>query len=118
MALGTLYFAALLAINIAQILKFSNSFFYLEYMTIILQSLPIVLIQRFMLNLRQIDPQATKSSAAAGLSGSRLSFRIPSGFLGNLGEPLEHGAGEELEDETEEENQSGQAQEEHASNWM
>ncbi|GJE99228.1 hypothetical protein PsYK624_154780 [Phanerochaete sordida] len=115
---GTLYFVALLAINIIQILTFSNNLFFSDYMTFILQSLAANLLPTRIASFLNTSPLAHcvgESSAGARLPGSRLSFRVPSSFLGNLGEPLEHGILEEPEDYVGEEGHSEPAQEEHTS---
>lgn len=54
---------------------------------------PPLLTQRFMLNLRQLNPttQASENnSEAQHFSRFSMSFRTPSDFLGNIGEPLDH----------------------------
>ena len=73
-------------------------------------------MQRFLLNLKQLSRQPGEGSAAAGPPGSSLSFRVPSGFLGNLGEPLEYGPAEEPDDDINEEELGDPAQERHGSN--
>ncbi|GJF00642.1 hypothetical protein PsYK624_169360 [Phanerochaete sordida] len=60
----------------------------------ILQSMPMVLIQRFMLNIRQLDrvTEIGEDSWSAELSSvGSIDFRVPSHFLGNIGEPLDCG---------------------------
>ncbi|EKM60284.1 uncharacterized protein PHACADRAFT_189418 [Phanerochaete carnosa HHB-10118-sp] len=103
--------SALLVINILQLLTFSNNFAaFDDHADVLLQSMPLVMTQRFILNLRQLN-HTSRSSNSDALHFSRFSvnFRIPSDFLGNIGEPLEHGqlevmleggdgAEEELED--------------------
>ncbi|EKM60270.1 uncharacterized protein PHACADRAFT_189403 [Phanerochaete carnosa HHB-10118-sp] len=79
--------------NILQLLTFSNGISIFEnYAFFLLQSMPLVMVQRFILNLRQLN-HATGSSNSDVKHFSRFSlhFRIPSDCLGNIGEPLEHG---------------------------
>lgn len=52
---------------------------------------PAVLVSRFMLNLRQLNRTAGESNSdARHFSRFSASFRMPSDFLGNIGEPLDH----------------------------
>ena len=52
---------------------------------------PSVLIQRFMLNLREVGTSAntTSMTGTEQPSGSDANFRVPSSFLGNIGESLD-----------------------------
>ncbi|GJE99247.1 hypothetical protein PsYK624_154970 [Phanerochaete sordida] len=57
-----------------------------------LEHMPLVLVQRFMLNLRQLNPSAHDlSSDAHQVSNFSINFRPASDVLGNIGEPLDHG---------------------------
>ncbi|EKM60203.1 uncharacterized protein PHACADRAFT_189335 [Phanerochaete carnosa HHB-10118-sp] len=63
------------------------------------QYMPPLLIQRFILNLRQLNPTAQASennSDARHFSRFSVNFRVPSDFLGNIGESLDHGSSEPL----------------------
>lgn len=46
-----------------------------------------------MMNLRQLTRESSETHYAPGQAVSHRSvrFRVPSSFLGNIGEPLEHG---------------------------
>ncbi|EKM60227.1 uncharacterized protein PHACADRAFT_189362 [Phanerochaete carnosa HHB-10118-sp] len=66
---------------------------------------PQLLVQRFILNLRQFNHAAEaseNSSDAQHFSRFSVNFRVPSDFLGNIKNPLDHGpperAGENGED--------------------
>lgn len=53
---------------------------------------PAILISRFLLNLRQVEPGRTDQEQASGQHKSYLSgirFTTPNSFLGNIGEPLD-----------------------------
>ena len=51
---------------------------------------PPLLVQRLMLNLRQLDRSPHEhNSDADHLSRFSVSFRVPSDILGNIGEPLD-----------------------------
>ena len=53
---------------------------------------PALLFNRFMLNLRQLNPSAHElSSDAHQVSNFSINFRPTSDVLGNIGEPLDHG---------------------------
>ena len=63
---------------------------------------PPILVQRFMLNLRQSGKSEQTSSADSGsrvFSTSSIGFRVSSGLLGNIGEPLDHGQSEQFHEE-------------------
>ena len=52
-----------------------------------------MLVQRFMLNLRQLNQGVSEDwSQAQNAIQSSVSFRAPARALGNLGEPLDYGA--------------------------
>ncbi|EKM56295.1 uncharacterized protein PHACADRAFT_207575 [Phanerochaete carnosa HHB-10118-sp] len=96
----TLYFLVLLAINILDLLTFSDSNFYTgTYANIFIKYMPPLLVQRFILNLRQLNRTAGEdNSDAQQFSRLSISFRMSSGFLGNIGELLEYGQSEQVED--------------------
>ncbi|GJE96339.1 hypothetical protein PsYK624_125330 [Phanerochaete sordida] len=92
---GTVYFGALLVINILQLLSYSTalSSTQISYASSFLIALPPLLMQRFMMNLRTLSgaPGDTRSTSdARHFSRFSVSFRVPveSDFLGNIGEPL------------------------------
>lgn len=94
---GTIYFVALLVMNILQVVTYSTGLAGgAAYAIVFLQALPPLLVQRFMLNLRQLSAPPVDSAAAnvADLSRFSVHFRVPSDFLGNIGEPLAHGDGD------------------------
>lgn len=56
-------------------------------------------MQHFMLNLHQLNHAASKSNSdAQHFSRFSVSFRIPSNFLENIGEPLDHGQSKQMEE--------------------
>ena len=59
-------------------------------------------MQRFLLNLRQVVHSAGETTAdARDISLSSMSFQTPSDYLGNIGEPLDHGQwGYQIQDES------------------
>ncbi|EKM60224.1 uncharacterized protein PHACADRAFT_203473 [Phanerochaete carnosa HHB-10118-sp] len=70
-----------------------------SYVNAFAQFMPPLLVQRFILNLRQLSPTAEASennSDAQHFSRSSISFRVPSDFLGNMGESLDHGQSERV----------------------
>ncbi|GJE86549.1 hypothetical protein PsYK624_026290 [Phanerochaete sordida] len=93
---GTFYFIALSACNVASICTSAPA----ELVQAVLAILPSLLIQRFLLNLRQFAQGAGVANTTPDIDHfSRFSaphFRAQSAhsFLGNIGEPLEH-AGDE-----------------------
>ncbi|GJE98321.1 hypothetical protein PsYK624_145480 [Phanerochaete sordida] len=90
---GTLYFLALAAINIAQMLSLgssSSSGSWSDSAVVFLQALPSILTQRFMLNLRRFSsPEHDTDVGAPRLSRFSVNFRVPTEFLGDIGEPLD-----------------------------
>ncbi|GJF00640.1 hypothetical protein PsYK624_169340 [Phanerochaete sordida] len=91
---GTAYFLTMLVIEILLLLMYVNKTFSKgEIVQGIVTYMPIVLIQRFLLNLRHLNHTHEDASAVFAQQPSRftLSFRAPSDFLGNIGEPLDHG---------------------------
>ncbi|GJE99239.1 hypothetical protein PsYK624_154890 [Phanerochaete sordida] len=94
---GTIYFIALLVINILQLVTYSATFSNISYVVSCVQFMPPLLVQRFMLNLRQHGSLSEEddSEPRNGTCSGTLNFRSPtaqSDFLGNIGEPLVHGS--------------------------
>ena len=60
-----------------------------------------MLVHRFMLNLRQLNQINNTQTDSDPRHFSRLSidFRVPSAFLGNIGEPLDHGQSERVSED-------------------
>ncbi|GJE99246.1 hypothetical protein PsYK624_154960 [Phanerochaete sordida] len=107
---GSLYFSFILLLNILTFLTLSTTGAskggIVNTFAIIL---PPVLVQRFMLNLRQFG-QANTPTGTTEWHSSRfsVSFRVPSDILGNIGEPLDHSQGihDGVEDENSDEGSS------------
>ena len=62
----------------------------------------MVLVQRFMLNLRQFNDAAgpsTTNSDVEHFSRFSVNFRVPSHLLGNIGEPLDHNQSDQWRDD-------------------
>ncbi|GJE98349.1 hypothetical protein PsYK624_145770 [Phanerochaete sordida] len=63
-----------------------------------LQGLPPILIQRFMLNLRQFGqhemPGQSTLDDTIATADLNMQFRVPSHLLGNIGEPLSFNSSE------------------------
>ncbi|EKM56266.1 uncharacterized protein PHACADRAFT_207547 [Phanerochaete carnosa HHB-10118-sp] len=100
---GTFYFVAILAVNILQLLTYSAKGLTIGAYTIdFLQSMPPLLVQRFILNLRQLNLGAMTESNSDARHFSRFSvnFRMPSDLLGNIGEPLDHGQWEHIQEDS------------------
>ncbi|GJF00637.1 hypothetical protein PsYK624_169310 [Phanerochaete sordida] len=101
---GTVYFVALLAINIGLMgtILAHDSFAY-GVADNILQYMPTVLIQRFMMNLRQLNHVAHADHASSTMQQfSGLSdFRVPSDLFGNVAESLENNHVERLDQDSE-----------------
>lgn len=55
---------------------------------------PPLLVQRFILNLRQLNHTVNTNSDAQHFSRFSVSFRVPPNFIGNIGEPLDNGQSE------------------------
>ncbi|EKM49822.1 uncharacterized protein PHACADRAFT_201525 [Phanerochaete carnosa HHB-10118-sp] len=94
---GTIYFIALLAMNIAQLLAYDSSGVTPPVSTFIM-TLPPLLISRFMINLRTADSEVPNHSACiAGTQQelSALQFRESPDWLGNIGETLQDGWSDE-----------------------
>ncbi|EKM57621.1 uncharacterized protein PHACADRAFT_206512 [Phanerochaete carnosa HHB-10118-sp] len=94
---GTLYFMSLLAINIAQLLTYNfpaGTSAVSAFITI----LPLLLVNRFMINLRTVNSEAPDYSLCVGdqqQGPPTLQVRGPVNRLGNIGGTLQDG----LEDE-------------------
>ncbi|EKM56299.1 uncharacterized protein PHACADRAFT_207577 [Phanerochaete carnosa HHB-10118-sp] len=90
----------LLALNIWDLLTYTNPSLgdAANYADIFVLYMPPLLVQRFMLNLRQLNHTASQSSSdPQHFSRFSVSFRVPSDLLGNIGEPLDHGQSERVE---------------------
>ncbi|GJE99216.1 hypothetical protein PsYK624_154650 [Phanerochaete sordida] len=85
--------------NIAQVITFSEANeTWGNFANLFLQNTPPILVQRFMLNLREFNSaeSAEGNSDFEHFSRFSVSFRVPSGFMGNIGQPLDHGQLPEL----------------------
>ncbi|EKM57647.1 uncharacterized protein PHACADRAFT_206531 [Phanerochaete carnosa HHB-10118-sp] len=92
---GTIYFLVLLAINIAQLLT-ANSSGDVVPLTPFVATLPSVLINRFIINLRTADSEASGSSYGGDEQRGLSTLQFQRGpttrnFLGNIGESLQDG---------------------------
>ncbi|EKM57657.1 uncharacterized protein PHACADRAFT_251418 [Phanerochaete carnosa HHB-10118-sp] len=89
---GTVYFVILLAINITQ-LATVNTTADVAPLTPFITIVPLVLINRFMINLRTVDTDQSETSDKSSLDHglSTPHFRRSTDFLGNLGETLHDG---------------------------
>lgn len=86
---GTWYFVGLLIVNVAQMTTFNPS---AAPLTLVLSTLPPILVSRFMLNLRHASrgSQSDSSTASATIM-SDADFRTPSRLTGDMGGVLRHG---------------------------
>ncbi|THG98849.1 hypothetical protein EW026_g3415 [Hermanssonia centrifuga] len=102
---GTIYFAILLMMNIAQmVVKTVPSFENFSYVSTVIQTWVPILTSRFLLNLCQVAGSPEIDSQEA--FNSRFSvprFRVPSlaSIIGNMGEDLDHSGTAEEDDEVE-----------------
>lgn len=88
---GTIYFIALLAMNVAQMATFWDTSINANIANVPLTSMPNVLVNRFLINLRQLNKPTNSSSTALTDETSGLTFAAPATTaLGNIGEPLEY----------------------------
>ncbi|THG95122.1 hypothetical protein EW026_g6472 [Hermanssonia centrifuga] len=107
---GTIYFAIILMMNIAQmVVRAVPSFQNFDFVPIVISAwvLQPILISRFLLNLRQVGSPDNDSQEAFNSEFSVPGFRVPSlsSIVGNMGEDPDHGGPvEELELEDEAEN--------------
>ncbi|EKM57677.1 uncharacterized protein PHACADRAFT_206557 [Phanerochaete carnosa HHB-10118-sp] len=88
---GTIYFMALLAVNIAQMLTY-NSTIIEPLMAGFTETLPPILIHRFMIDLRTVDSEALNYSTHVTdrqQEQSTIQFGRPANWLGNIGETLQ-----------------------------
>ncbi|THG93193.1 hypothetical protein EW026_g7976 [Hermanssonia centrifuga] len=112
---GTVYFAILLMMNIAQVvLNAVPSLENFNFVDTVIQTLQPILISRFLLNLRQVGSPEIDSQEAFNSQFSVPGFRVPSleSIVGNMGEDLDHGGlAEEVEDQVENNSGSIQAEE-------
>ncbi|GJE99242.1 hypothetical protein PsYK624_154920 [Phanerochaete sordida] len=82
---STAYFFSRLALDLVQLLTFTTS--QGTQVDPIAQALLAILVQRFMLNLRQVNPTVgSNSSDMEHFSRFSITFKVPSSFLGNIGE--------------------------------
>ncbi|GJE96341.1 hypothetical protein PsYK624_125350 [Phanerochaete sordida] len=91
---GTIYFGAVLIINILQLLTFTAAagLSTATYAVPFLESLPPLLMQRCMLNLRTLHNAGGDASEAPLPSRLSLAFRAPT-LLGDAGGELDYGYG-------------------------
>ncbi|EKM50966.1 uncharacterized protein PHACADRAFT_199792 [Phanerochaete carnosa HHB-10118-sp] len=97
---GTVYFFALLLVNIAQILTRSPTLAPVSPLT---TAMPPILVSRFMLNLRQVRSEPSTQSCSAVIPTfeptlSSADYGAFTSIIGNIGEPLVHGCDEETEE--------------------
>ncbi|KAJ3554285.1 hypothetical protein NM688_g3189 [Phlebia brevispora] len=92
---GTMYFLVMLAINVAQIILETATFFTNAETTpiaTVISVLTPILISRFILNLRQIGQEHQLANRNTFQVSTAIgSFALSSSVVGNLGEPLDHG---------------------------
>ncbi|KZT08754.1 uncharacterized protein LAESUDRAFT_723684 [Laetiporus sulphureus 93-53] len=88
---GTLYFMALLLLNILQIvikIRYENSQNTADYVVLFLPPISSILISRFILNLRQVSVGSVDLNT---ISHSALNTPdIPSRLVGNFGADVQH----------------------------
>ncbi|EKM50290.1 uncharacterized protein PHACADRAFT_201128 [Phanerochaete carnosa HHB-10118-sp] len=99
---GTVYFVALLALNMTQLLTLNFSDTEMGLLSTLITTMPPILISRFIINLRTAG--STMSDHPMHMSGqqqgqSAPQFRMPAGRLGDMGGTLRDGWGDELCDE-------------------
>ncbi|EKM48267.1 uncharacterized protein PHACADRAFT_214876 [Phanerochaete carnosa HHB-10118-sp] len=94
---GTIFFIALVAMNIAQLLTFDFSAD-LSPMSSFISTLPPVLINRFLINLRTVDSEALDINDRQQEQSS-IRFRRSTNRLGNIGETLQDGWSDEPRNE-------------------
>ncbi|KAI0689552.1 hypothetical protein BC835DRAFT_1418438 [Cytidiella melzeri] len=92
---GTLYFIALLVMNIYQILNNTiPSFLVADAGTVYISVLTPMLISRFLLNLRQVDQGQETEAVSTRSRFSAIHFQQPRSLVGNMGEQLCDGSSE------------------------
>lgn len=94
---GTIHFVILLTLNLLELLthRTSTSSIVSSFIT----GIPPILVNRFMLNLRQVDAKNDTQTAGGVSNFSAPQFRIVDSIYGNFSEPLEHGTSLIGEDE-------------------
>ncbi|THG94855.1 hypothetical protein EW026_g6695 [Hermanssonia centrifuga] len=100
---GTIYFIALLAMSIAEVLvKTVPAFQNLASVGTVILALQPILISRFLLNLRQAGKPREDTHSAFNSQFSVPGFRVPTldSIIGNMGEELDHRPEEEIHDVT------------------
>ncbi|EKM57586.1 uncharacterized protein PHACADRAFT_251281 [Phanerochaete carnosa HHB-10118-sp] len=91
---------ALLVLNIAQMLTY-NSSTNVSPVSAFITILPLILINRFMINLRTVDSEVTVPGYSVRITDrqqgqSTLHFRKSTNRLGNIGETLQDGWSDEF----------------------
>ncbi|THG92567.1 hypothetical protein EW026_g8373 [Hermanssonia centrifuga] len=97
---GTVYFAAFLAMNIAQVLVATMpSLQNVAPVGSIILVLTPILISRFLLNLRQLGEPENEIQSCFDPQFSVLGFRVPTStsIVGNMGADLDHSPAEETD---------------------
>ncbi|GJE90613.1 hypothetical protein PsYK624_067570 [Phanerochaete sordida] len=95
---GTVYFIVLLLANLAQVLTQHPAFY---PASVLITGFPLVLVNRFMLNLRQVQPNSISPTGSTAIPHFQCGtlytdYGAFTSIIGNIGEPLLH-ASEELE---------------------
>ncbi|EKM57494.1 uncharacterized protein PHACADRAFT_206395 [Phanerochaete carnosa HHB-10118-sp] len=85
---GTLYFLILLVVNIVQILTATTVA--IAPVSAFVSTVPPILINRFMLNLRGLNNSQQISTLPTPSEFSDPAFKISPSIVGNMGEPLNH----------------------------
>ncbi|THH00331.1 hypothetical protein EW026_g2163 [Hermanssonia centrifuga] len=101
---GTVYFFALLAMNIAVVLV--NTVPSLQTASPVSDIIPVltpILISRFLLNLRQLGEPESETQSSLNLRFSTPGFRVPTStiLVETMGADLDHDTAEEVDDEAE-----------------
>ncbi|GJE94669.1 hypothetical protein PsYK624_108400 [Phanerochaete sordida] len=87
---GTIYFVVLLTLDVLRlIITGAPILVNLSPVVPLLETLPQILIGRFMINLRHVTDASAGSFEDLDTFTSSLRFRVPTGALGNFGESLE-----------------------------
>ncbi|GJE90614.1 hypothetical protein PsYK624_067580 [Phanerochaete sordida] len=97
---GAIYFVALLLVNAAQVLTHNPTF---NPVSILTSALPLILVNRFMLNLRQVQPTRSFPSGSTVIppfhpGAPDVDYGAFTSIIGNIGEPLVHAQNEEMDD--------------------
>lgn len=93
---GTIYFLILLVINVLALYtnRRSTGNSVNSALDLFITSIPPILVNRFMLNLRQIDSKNSTHTIGrlSRFSAPQFHATVASSIFGNFGEPLEHNA--------------------------